>query len=505
MKNLKRISTLALSCFVVSALVSSCTDLIVEERDSLVVENSGGGFVAGDAAALLEGIYNGLSFYTDQGNTYSLNQHPSAEMIPPTRGVDWGDNGVWRTLHGHTWDATHTQVLNSWNALNGRSYTCEQILASNPSPAQAAEAKALRSMFMAQIMDFWGQVPRRTVDQGVDDLPNVLSRSEAFDFIVSNLEEALPQLELGAPATINSTMTQSAVHALLARLYLNKAVYTSASPAGPYTFDNSDMAQVIAHADAVTAAGFGLDSDFFNPFTDQESPERILTTEANGVPRNRWMMTMHYDQGGFPAERDGPWNGFTTLADFYDTFEADDSRRFRQVGSDEGYGGLNKGFLIGQQYREDGSEIVDSRSLKPLKFTRDIPLAGAATDKGIRVIKYHPTDNGIYILLRYADVYLMKAEAMMRSGDDGAALTMINDLRTLRNASTISSLTEDAMFAERGRELYWEAIARTDEIRFGKFNMQYQDITNTEAYTVLFPIPSIAIASNTNLSQNEGY
>src|SRR5690606_34402385 len=186
----------------------------VEERDSVVVESSGGGFQAGDAKALLEGLYNGLSFYTDQANIYSLNQHPTAEIIPPTRGVDWGDNGVWRTLHSHTWDATHAQVLNSWNYLNERSYVCEQILASNPTPQQAAEAKALRSMFMWHIMDFWGQVPRRTVDQGVDDLPSVMNRSEALDFIVSNLEEALPNLVTAGPAAVNSTFSKAAAHQL---------------------------------------------------------------------------------------------------------------------------------------------------------------------------------------------------------------------------------------------------------------------------------------------------
>ena len=94
---------------------------------------------------------------------------------------------------------------------------------------------------------------------------------------------------------------------------------------------------------------------------------------------------------------------------------------------------------------------------------------------------------------------------MLRSGDAGGALAMVNELRTLRGASSLGSLTEDAMFAERGRELYWEGIARTDEIRFAKFNRAYQDVTNLEPYTVLFPIPSIAIASNTNLTQNEGY
>jgi starch-binding outer membrane protein, SusD/RagB family len=505
MNKIKNLTKGLLAGCVVAMMSTACTDLVVQEKDSVVVEGSGGGFVAGDAKALLEGVYNGLGVFTDQGNIYCLNQHPSAEMIPPTRGVDWGDNGVWRTLHSHTWDATHSQVLNSWNAMNGRSFTCEQILASNPDPQQAAEAKGLRSLFMWYIMEYWGQVPRRTVDQGVDDLPMVMSRSEAFDFITSNLEEALPNLPDAAPAIINSKFSKPAAHALLARLYLNKAVYKASSASGPYTFDNGDMAKVISHVDAIAAAGYALDADFFNPFTDQESSDRIFTTEANGVPRNRWMMTMHYDQGGFPAERDGPWNGFTTLADFYDTFEAGDKRRFEAVGSNPGYGGLNKGFLIGQQYREDGTAIVDSRTQKPLQFTRDIPLAGAATDKGIRAIKYHPTDNGIYLILRYSDAYLMKAEAMLRSGNAAGALTMVNDLRALRGASALGSLSEDAMFTERGLELYWEGIARTDEIRFGKFNRAYQDVTNTEAYTVLFPIPSIAIASNTNLSQNEGY
>lgn len=484
-------------------LVLSCTDLNVELTDSVNndVTGSGGG---GNATALLDGLYNGLGQWNDQGNLYSLNQHTSAEMIPPTRGVDWGDNGVWRTLHGHTWDATHAQVLNAWNSLNSRSFSTEQILASNPTAVQAAEAKTFRAFFMWYIMDFWGQVPRRTVDQGVNDLPMVMSRSEAFDFIEKDLTEALPNLESVGPAAVNAKMSKAVAHALLARLYLNKAVYKSTNPAGPYTFDNADMAKVIEHCDKVTAEGYALDADFFNPFTKNSSTEKLLT-DRDGTPRNRWMMTMHYDQGGFPAERDGPWNGFTTLADFYDQFEASDKRFFREVGFNEGFGGLHKGFLIGQQFREDKTPIVDSRSLKPLQFSRDIPLAGAATEKGIRVIKYHPTDFGKMVILRYADVYLMKAEAMLRSGNAAGALTMVNDLRSLRGASALGSLSIDAMAKERGLELYWEGIARTDEVRFGKFNLAYQDVTNTEPYTVLFPIPAIAIASNTNLSQNDGY
>jgi hypothetical protein len=35
--------------------------------------------------------------------------------------------------------------------------------------------------------------------------------------------------------------------------------------------------------------------------------------------------------------------------------------------------------------------------------------------------------------------------------------------------------------------------------------VKYQDVTNLEPYTVLFPIPSLALGSNTNLKQNAGY
>jgi hypothetical protein len=482
---------------------ASCTDLIVEEKDSVAIESTGAGFVAGNPGEQINGLYNGLGLYNDQGNIYSLNQHTSAEMIPPTRGVDWGDNGVWRTLHSHTWDATHEQVLGTWNALNGRSFQCEQILGSNPTPLQKAEAQALRGFFMSQIMDLWGQVPRRTIDQGVDDLPKVMSRSEAFDFIVKDLTEALAGLPTVGPAAVNARASKAMVNALLARLHLNKAVYKSANPAGPYTFDKADMDKVVAYCDAVKADGYDLDPDFYNVFTANSSPEKIFT-DLQGQPRNRWMMTMHYDQT-FAAEKDGPWNGFATLADFYDKFEDGDDRKFRSIGFEKGYGGLHKGFLIGQQYREDKTPIVDSRSKKPLVFSRDVPLAGAATEKGIRAIKYHPTDFGKYVILRYADVHLMKAEALLRGGNAAAGLALVNELRGLRKAKALAALDLNAMHKERSFELYWEGVARFDEIRFGKFNVKYQDMSNLEPHTVLFPIPALAIGSNTNLKQNAGY
>lgn len=478
--------------------LAACTDLKNAETDSIVRKESGGGFAAGNPSELLISAYKDLGAYTDQANIYALGQHPTAEMIPPTRGVDWGDNGVWRTLDQHTWDATHSWVTNAWNQLNQRIYKCNEIIASNPSAAQKAEAQFLRAFNMFHVMDYWGQVPFREVTDGVDVNPKILTRSEAFDFILKDLTEALPNLPKAGPAPVNAKASKAAANFLIAKMYLNKAVFKAAAPEGPYTHSADDMAKVAAAVDAITADGYTIDPDYFAAFTADAKHESILNSDE-GTPQNRWFMTLHYDQN--PSG----WNGFTTLADFYDTFKDGDIRKGLPAKKDgSNYSGIGLGFLIGQQYRDNGTAIVDSRSQKPLQFTRDVTLAGTPTDKGIRAIKYHPATAGKYILMRYSEAVLMKAEAMLRSGKANEGLAIINDLRSKRKAEPIASLTENVMFEEIGRELYWEGGKRTVEIRFGKFTTGTGTLIK-EPYTVLYPIPSSAVVSNPNLKQNKGY
>jgi hypothetical protein len=483
-------------------LFQACTDLEPEERDSIVLVDEGGGFVPGDPAALLASAYTDLGAFTDQNNIYALFSHTSDEMIPPTRGVDWGDNGVWRTLHQHTWDATHPAVLGTWNQLNQRAFKCNQILASNPSAQQAAEAKFLRAFYRFHVMDLFGQVPNREVDEGVDVNPRVFTRSEAFDLIVQDLEEALPNLPATGPVATNSSATQAAANTLLARLYLNKAVYTAARAEGPYQFDAADMNKVIQYCDAVTAAGYGLETEYFTNFSTGATKE-IIFTSPEGTPQNRWFMTLHYNQN--PSG----WNGFTTLADFYNKFEDGDQRKGNYPTPDgSNFSGIGRGFLFGQQYKDDGSILIDTRTQKPLSFTLDVPLSGAATDKGVRVIKYHPANSGQYIFFRYADVLLMKAEAIHRGGTDPGgqtALQIVNELRQVRGASQLASLSDADLLDERGRELYWEGIRRIDQVRFGTFDDEWESKTVTDPTRVLFPIPQQALDSNPNLSQNPGY
>jgi hypothetical protein len=497
---MKYLSKFLVCTLSIGILTSACTNLETDEVDSKVEQSSGGGAGTVDPTESLTSAYKDLGAYTDQANVYSLFEHTSDELIPPTRGVDWSDNGVWRSLYTHTWDPTHSYILGAWNQLNQRAFKCNQILASNPTPEQAAQAKFLRAFHMWHVMDLFGQVPFREYNEGVDVNPRVMTRSEAFDFIVKDLEEALPGLDNTGPKATNSKATRAAANALLARLYLNKAVYKSATPEGPYSFDKADMDKVIGYCDAVTAAGYSLEDQYFKNFSKNAATE-VIFTSAEGNPQNRWFMTLHYNQN--PSG----WNGFTTLADFYAKFEDGDQRKGAPPAKDGSkFSGIGRGFLIGDQFNDDGTKLIDTRTNVQLSFSPDVPLSGAATNKGIRVIKYHPADNGQYIFLRYADVYLMKAEAIMRGGTSNvSALDMVNALRAKRGASALASLDEATMLDERGRELYWEGIRRVDQIRFGTFNTTWTEKSNTEAFRVLFPIPQQALDSNPNLKPNPGY
>jgi hypothetical protein len=483
-------------------LFSACTDLVTDEKDSRVVVSSGGG-TNSSATDLLQASYNDLSAFTDQAGVYSLYEHTSDELIPPTRGVDWSDNGVWRSLYTHTWDPAHSYVLSSWNTLNQNAYRASLILeASDASAQQKAEAKFLMAYNRWFVLDLWGQLPIRKTTDGPDVNPEVKTRAEAFDIIVADLTSALADLPNTGPTGGGKTASKAAANALLARLYLNKAVYLDEDGIGPYTFDAADMTKVVQYCDAVTTSGYDLSANYFDNFAKGGSNEVILISQQ-GSPQNRVYMTLHYNQN--PSG----WNGFATLADFYGKFEPADKRigAPSPAASGKDFHGIKLGFLVGQQTKDNDENLVDTRTTLPLQFSNDVPLSGAATNKGIRVIKYHPATYDKYVLMRYADVYLMKAEAIFRGGTSTkTALEVVNALRSVRGASALGSVDAGSMLDERGRELYWEGLRRMDLIRFEKFNEDWDEKgDNKDDFRVLYCIPQQALDSNPNLKQNPGY
>ncbi len=514
----KQFKKIGLLSIMAALFMISCTNLEIKETDSIHSSGGGGEFTGvEDVDAAISNLYNSLNGQMgDQSNYFALNEVTTDEQLVPTRGTDWGDNGVWRTLHAHTWSPSHGHVLTVWNQFNQNIFLATEIIdpLSNASATQLADAKFVRAFSMYNILDLYGQVPFRAPDEGPEINPKVMTRAEAFDFVLSDLNDAIADLPTMGPSGDTNRASKAAANFLKARLLLNAHIYK-----GTGTADAADMDGVIAAVDAIASNGFGLQAGYFDLFK-QDIDDETIWYLPTGVGNRIWN-GLHYHQIT-PDNTGGGWNGFTTLAEFYDLFEGDPNSNYAGDGQEERRGwvpdatnadesnyGIGYGFLVGQQYDVDGNKYKD-RGGADLVFSKDLPgLSGNDEKTGIRVIKYHPA-NGAFteheIIFRYSDAHLMKAEAMLRKGGD--ATVLVNELRVLRGAQPLSNVSESDLLDERGREMYIEFTRRMDLVRFGKFTSDWQfkdpGAVGDESKN-LFPIPSNALLSNPNLVQNPGY
>ena len=490
-------------------MLFSCSKLEEEFDDSLsAVEEE-----SIDPQSILQGAYNALNTpFQDQSRFWAAQEHTSDAALGPTRGGDWDDNGVWRVLHNHKWNADHAFLRDTYRELLQAQYFATNVLQLNSSSAQQkAEARFLRALAMYCTLDGWDQVPFREGDNfnDVTLLPETKKGAECADFLVTELQQAIADL----PASPIIKGNKDAAKALMMKILINKGAYANRQTP---TFDNADLAKVISLADEIIGTGkYQLQDNYFENFAPNNSAlskEIIYALEntpgvRGGNVRSRWFAQLHYNQN--PSG----WNGFATLSDFYDKFDEEDKRREQSYPGITSVGGVKVGFLVGQQYNQDGVALKD-RTGAPLSFTREVKLTETGINlevTGIRVVKY-PIDyvsgdqsNNEYVILRYADVLLMKAEALLRTGNEPAARTIVNEIRTKRGVDAFTTLTVDNLLDERGRELYWEGWRRNDLIRFGKFLQPWQEKPTDDPKYLLFAIPNEQLAVNPNLTQNPGY
>ncbi len=507
-----------ISIIAVLSLTFSCTKLEEKFEGNLTADQVGGGGGSANTTALLKGVYDAMRLpFQNHENIYALWEATTDELLVPTRGPDWDDNGIWRVLYSQKWTGDHRFNRLLFNNLNGASYSATELLRFNPTPQQAAEARLLRAMAQFMIIDGWNQVPYREPGGNALEAPKVRVGSEALDYVISEINAVLPAL----PAGPNTIANKDAARVLLMKCYLNKGTF--ANRAAP-SFPAADMQQVITLADQVMAnPAYAFSANYFDNFAPDNTnigKENIWVQPSiggveTGEVRSRIHSTIHYNQAP------GGWNGFSTLSDFYGKFEASDKRRGVAYPTGDATkpnpgNRINVGFLVGQQYNLANDAPLQAGNI-PLAYTPEVKLIETGSNlevTGIRVFKYAvdwPNSNGQnwnndYVYFRLADVMLMKAEAQLRTGVEPSARTIVNTIRTNRGASQLATLTLDNLLEERGRELYTENWRRQDMIRFGKFLSPKQLKTDVSAATyLLFPIPNQQVAANPNLKQNPGY
>lgn len=544
----------------------SCTKLNEKLESTFTNDQAANALGAAGVGLLLQNAYNDLGGpFTGQDQLFSLEENTADESLVPTRGGDWDDNGVWRVLHNHTWTADHGQILTVFNNLNKINFDATNVLAFSPSKQQAAEARFLRALSLYYLLDLYGQYPVRNPGDNLLNAPEVKSGTAAAQFIIDELTAALPDL----PSTHNpGKATQTAAKTLLMKCYLNRGAWANRATPTFSDADMQQVItlgnQIINSGDYSYASDYFHNFDVNNG----SSPENIFTyVNTSGVgannsgPEARWCMTIHYNQYT-PKNPNAGWNGFSTISDFYNSFgtstqpttATSDANRvngfFTGVGAKNNpdtiidtrlggryypgvtnVSGMRNGMEIGQQYNEDGTAEQDRKG-NPLAF--DPKIASNMQEQGpnlevtgIRVIKYPPDFSALdkyfqgpggndIVIMRYSDVVLMVAEAKMRAAapDVAGALTLVNNLRTARKAAALPSISlvnssniydPNTLLTERGRELYWESVRRTDLIRFGVFLKPWQYKPSDDPKYLVFPIPSQALAANPNLKQNPGY
>lgn len=500
-----------------SLTLVNCTKLD-EDFPGQLTQDQVGGTGGGSTDALLRGVYSTMRETWQNQERYAIWMMTTDELIGPTRGGDWDDNGAWRVLYTHKFNADHIRIREVFRDLGGTAYAATDMLRYNPTAQQAAQAKFLRSFALFWYLDGWDQVPMRDPGESLSTAPRVIQGLEAADWIIDTVNAVLNDLPDGP----NTVANKDAARALLMKLYLNRGVY--ADRANP-TFDAADMQQVITLADQIINSGrYSFAANYFDNFSPNNTAigkeniwvhENISGVNPGGSTiRAHYHSVMHYNQ--YPSG----WNGFTTLSDFYNKFEESDERRgvayptnnpeFPNPG-----GHVNVGFLVGQQYDMKTGDALEDRTGAPLVFTPEVNIIEKGTNlevTGIRPYKYPIDYKDLEFVgndrpyFRLSDIMLMKAEALLRTGNAGDALTIVNDLRADRGASQLGSLSLDELLDERGRELYLEGWRRQDLIRFGKFldaRQQKPDVSDPKF--LLFPIPNGQLAANPNLKQNPGY
>lgn len=517
MKNIKVSLKIFLAAILIIGTQQSCTKL----DETVYSDLTGDKFFENPENLIFAfgGAYTNL--YQLVGHKYGMVGMDAGTdmMVVPQRGGDWLDGGEWHRFHWQTWTPSEGYVSRWWTTIYNGINTCNLLIfqfnaledPETTAPA-VSELRALRALYYYWLVDLYGNVPLVTefpIPAGFK--PETRPRKEVYDFVESELIDVMPDLPKQTGLPYFGRMTYYAAQMVLAKLYLNAEVYTG----------TAQWEKALNACDSVMTGGFSLTADFFANFVEDatSSPEYIFGLHFDQVEAPAFeihLFSLHYSLASRFQFEDACWNGISIQESIYNSFEEGDIRR--------------NGLLSGQQFFDDGTPVEDASYEKfdptnptkpidpdgaPLNLTPEINMLqpNCLRQAGCRVAKFpfiagsdRYTSND-FPIFRYADLLLMKAELIMRSGGaTGDALNLVNEVRARASAPALSELTYEILLAERARELYAEGHRRSDMIRFGTYlEPRWEKPDVSPSHVTIWPVPESQILANENLVQNPGY
>ncbi|HEX8905094.1 MAG TPA: RagB/SusD family nutrient uptake outer membrane protein [Longimicrobiaceae bacterium] len=505
---------------------AACTDITTQPKSSIAGEN-----VFNDPTAyraFLAKLYGGLQVTgqqgpagntpdiegIDEGFSHYLRQYWQLEELPTDEAViGWGDDGL-PELNTQLWGAANPFLAAMYYrvffqvalANEFLRQTTDEKLASRNASAQLtnevhqyrAEARFLRALSYWHGIDLFGNIP--LVDESFEigaTPPPQSTRADVFNFVVGELNDIRGQLP-AAGAGEYGRADRGAVDMLLAKLYLNSAVYTG----------TPRYAEALAAVNNVIGSGaYSLDPSYRHLFLadNNTSREIIFAVPFDGKNTRTWggmTFLVHAAVGGNMNAANyginGGWWGLRVRPEVYNLYTAGDAR--------------GAFFFTNGQTNDINSISNFTDGIGAPKYA-NVTSAGVAGSNA----DFPDTD---FPMFRLGDAYLMYAELFLRGGGgtQAQALAYVNALRQRAYGNTTGNITAAQLTLsfikdERARELFWEAHRRTDLIRFGSFTTAgiwqwkggVKAGTLTDATRNLYPIPSSELLANPNLAQNPGY
>lgn len=352
------------------------------------------------------------------------------------------------------------------------------------------EAKFLRGHYYFILVRFFGDVPLilKPLYPGDDLRPARTPKDQVYQQIIKDLEEAaelLPRREQYSGADIGRA-SKGAALGMLAKVHL--------------TLGNWQKA--VEYADQVKALGYGLNEkyeDNFNPLAEN-GKESLFEIQYNKEGKydfwsneNQASWTSTFTGARSSNLVEGGWGWNQPTPEFVSAYETGDLRKDVTIL----YEGGPK--FDGKDYKKEWS--LTGYNLRKFLVPRSI---APTYDKS-------PLN---FPVLRYADVLLMKAEALNELGRTAEAEAPLNEVRKRAGLGEVHNLAQDAfrekVLHERRMELAFEGHRWFDLIRVnnGQYGLNFlHSIGKTNATTkhLLFPIPQQERDVNPNLTQNPGY
>ncbi len=546
--------TLLIRLLTLSALsfsLGSCTDLDVDIKSQLTE------FPDSERAAeaILADVY--AAYRGAMGRDHWMVQTLSAdEAVSVSMGTDWFDGGRYREFHLHNWNADNGLLPSIWNdASTGITLANNAIaLFGEDKEKLTAPARAIRAYYYFILMDNFGAAP--LITGPVDAVPARSSRAEICRFIEAELLAVKDLLPTTVSVATYGKATKYMAEALLAKLYLNWAVYTATDVANynPST-QNEKLNDVVAMCDQIISSGqFNLTSHKFmakfRPDNGYQVKDFIFAIpydreKQQGMTYSRfWIHRSAQNQ--FATLPQSVGGTFRVLPSYLEKFNlAGDERNASYIGGKQYYWSnytedKTRPFLIRTSKhgidQDYNAADADAQFDWQLETTKEITLRsdGAATlnvgndqkgrSMGYRSIKFYMdvavtsanqrNQSNDVPVFRYADILLMKAEAILRGAiatNGQTAQSLVNQIRAYVNAPVLTAAPSlQDVLDERAREFADESWRRNDLIRYGKFedNWGFRSLYPagmSEKFRRIFPVPTTVLNVNTHWQQNPGY